>query len=115
MVGRSVTSRPGIPLGSRKRVTPSSPDPPPTRAATTMASARWASGTKSLVPESVNRPPAVSRAGRLTPAGGGAAEGSIQARVALASPAAILGSHSFFWASLPACRIAAPPSSTVET
>src|SRR5262245_23836845 len=39
MVGRSFTSTPRAARGTRKRLTPSSPAPPPVRAATTMASA----------------------------------------------------------------------------
>ena len=91
---------------------PSEP-PGPVRAATTMASAVWASGTKSLVPLSVNRPD-FSAAASVTPSGPSVALGSIQARVTRLCPEAILGSHSFFWASLPASRTASPPSKRVE-
>ena len=73
----------------------------------------WASCTKSLVPESVYRPP-FSTAVSVTPAGPSCALGSIQASATRLSPAAIFGSHSFFCPSLPASRMARPPSSTVE-
>ena len=113
IVGSSVTSSPLVPLGRRKSETPSAPAPGRVRAATTRASAVWASCTKSLVPESVYLPP-FSTAVSVTPAGPSCALGSIQASATRLSPAAIFGSHSFFWASLPASRMASPPSSTVE-
>src|SRR6266851_564400 len=63
--GRTRTATPSVPLGTRKRLIPSSIVlPSRERAATTSTSARWASGTKSLVPERVN-PPRVSRAERV--------------------------------------------------
>src|SRR3990170_4406856 len=69
MVGRSVTWSPGVPFGSRNRVIPSSAVfPDEVRAATTIASAVWASCTKSLVPDSVKRPP-LWAAPSVTPCG----------------------------------------------
>jgi hypothetical protein len=51
MVGRRVTVRPALLLGTRKREIPASAlCPVAVRAATTSASAVWASWTKSLVP-----------------------------------------------------------------
>ena len=95
------------------RLTPSSVLPSPVRATTTIASARCASGTKSFVPLST-KPPFSSFAVQVTPAASQRALGSVQASVALAWPAAMLVSHSFFCAAEPASRIARPPSSTVE-
>ena len=112
---------PGVSLGTRKRDTPSSAFCPPAggfcpedvRAATTITSAVWASWTKSLVPSNV-KPAPLAAAWSVMPRAPSSAEGSIQASVARASPEEIFGSHAFFWASVPASRMARPPSSTVE-
>ena len=75
-----------------------------------MTSATCASSTNSLVPLSVNLPPA-SRAVTATAAASQRAFGSVKASAALASPPAIFVSHSFFCAAEPASRIVRPPSS----
>src|SRR2546426_1016379 len=68
IVGRSFTSTPRVPFGTRRRLTPSSDVlPSPVRATTTSASARCASSTKSFVPFRTN-PPLSSRAAQVTPA-----------------------------------------------
>ena len=114
MVGSSLISRPGVSLLTRNRLTPSSARALSlVRATTTSTSARWASGTNSLVPESTN-PPSAARAVVVTPAASQRALGSVHASVAFASPVAILVSHSSFCAAEPASRMASPPRIVVE-
>src|SRR2546430_1413173 len=115
MVGRSLTVIPLAPFGTRKRPTPPSGDfPSAVRATTTRTSAVCASSTKSFVPVRTT-PPLPSRAVAVTPAASQRAFGSVHASAAFASPAAIPGSHSFFFPTEPASRIARPPRRTVET
>src|SRR4029077_17276875 len=93
IVGSSVISRPAVSLGTRKRLTPSSIVlPSRVRTATTSASLKCASWTNSLVPESTN-PPAVSRPVATMPAAYQRALSSVQARLILAEPGGIGGSH----------------------
>ena len=69
MVGRSLTSSPGASLVTRNSPIPSSGVLlSAQRATTTRTSARWASGTKSLVPE-MAQPPATGRGRGGDPAG----------------------------------------------
>src|SRR5260370_7361558 len=68
IVGNTVIASPGVPFGTRNRLTPSSivlPSPVP--AATTRMSARCASPTNSLVPERVTPPPAAPPPHHLPP------------------------------------------------
>src|SRR6516225_65708 len=107
IVGNSVTAKPAASFGTRNRLTPSSiVVPSRVRTATTSASLKCASATKSLVPERTN-PPAVSRPVATMPAASQRALGSVQARLTLAEPAAMRGSHSCCWACEPTSRIAA--------
>src|SRR6266571_4498161 len=113
IVGRSFTSRPRDPLGTRNSETPSSGVlPSRVRATTTRTSARCASGTKSFTPESVKpEPPAF--AFTVTPPASQRAFGSAHASVAFAWPWLIFGSHVFFCSAEPASKMASPPRRTV--
>ncbi len=115
MVGKSLTSSPGVALGTSNRLIPSSGCfVPAERATTTRTSARCASSTKSFVPLRT-QPPGAGLAVVVTPAASHRPLGSVQASAVLARPAAILGSHASFWAEEPASRMVRPPRRTVDT
>src|SRR5579863_2964825 len=107
-----VTVTPFSLTGTHSSVIPSSPEPLPVRAATTIASATCASGTKNFSPVSVYPEPFLTAFSAIPPASQRPAA-SATATVAINLPAAILPRNSFFCASDPPSRKIGPPNATV--
>src|SRR5262245_61692518 len=112
MVLSCVVMMPGPLASTTKSVMPSAPFEPGARAATTIRSAVWASGTNSFVPESTQPLPSL-RASSWMPSASQRPDGSRCARVTFRSPVASFGRYAWRRASLP-WSSATPPSTTVE-
>ncbi len=87
--------------------------PPAVRAATMIRSAVWPSSTNILVPLSAQPPPSCV-ASMVMPLSSHLPEGSVKARVAIVSPAAMPGRKSFFAASSPLWSSVLAARTTVE-